>query len=269
LRYFVHISYHGLNYGGWQKQPGVLNVQGVLEKAFTQALKTPVAINGCGRTDAQVHASQFFFHVDLEQHWDYDLVFRLNKILPPSIAVYDIIPMEGLPHARFDAVLRSYDYFLHTYKNPFLNGLSSYYLLENLNLDNMKKAVALLPKYNDYRAFCTSPDKYEHTLCYVKSAKLLIDDKAERIRFQISSNRFLGKMIRIIMGQLLKIGTNELSVDEFEGHLISKITPALITPAHPQGLYLSKVVYPYLNLPPRFSFSSILPNQEEHLWKEV
>ena len=269
MRYFVHISYHGLKFAGWQKQPGVLNVQGVLEKAFSQVLKTPVTINGCGRTDAQVHASQFFFHVDLDHTWDYDLAFRLNKLLPDSIAVYDIIPMEGMPHARFDAVLRSYDYFLHTYKNPFLSGLSSYYLLDNLNLDNMKKAVALLPKYNDYRAFCTSPDKYEHTLCYVKSANLLIDDNAERIRFQISANRFLGKMIRILMGQLLKIGNNQLSVDEFEGHLISKQTPALITPAHPQGLYLSKVVYPYLNLPPRFSFSSILPNQEENLWKPV
>ncbi|MET3114238.1 tRNA pseudouridine38-40 synthase [Pedobacter sp. CG_S7] len=269
MRYFVHISYHGLRYAGWQKQPGVLNIQGVLEKALSQVLKTPVFINGCGRTDAQVHASQFFFHMDIEKEWDFDLLFRLNKLLPESIAVYDIIGMEGLPHARFDAVLRSYDYFIHTYKNPFLNGLSSFYLLKDLDLDKMKQAVALLPAYNDYRAFCTSPDKYEHTLCYIKSARLLVDGNADRIRFQITSNRFLGKMIRIIMGQLLKIGRGILSVDEFEGHLITKQTPALITPAHPQGLYLSKVVYPYLNLPPRNGFSAIMQNQDDQLWKTV
>jgi len=269
LRYFVHISYHGQHFGGWQKQPGVLNIQGVLEKALSQVLKTPVQINGCGRTDAQVHASQFFFHMDLDKTWDYDLIFRLNKLLPASIAIYDIIPMDGQQHARFDAVLRSYDYFIHTYKNPFLNGLSSLYLLKDLDLDKMKQAVALLPQYKDYRAFCTSPDKYEHTICNVMSARLMVDDNADRIRFQISANRFLGKMIRIIMGQVLKIGRGVVSLDEFEGYLISKQTPALITPAHPQGLYLSRVVYPYLNLPPRSQFSAIMQNQDDHLWKRL
>ena len=266
MRYFVHISYNGLSYNGWQRQPNVLNVQGVIERGLSSIFKTPVAINGCGRTDAQVHASQFFFHMDLEEEWDFDLIFRLNKLLPMNIAVYDIIPMEGLPHARFDAVQRAYDYFLHTYKDPFLNGLSSYYLLKDLKLDEMKAAVALLPQYKDYRAFCTHPDKYEHTLCYVRSASLMVDDQEEKLRFQISSNRFLGKMIRILMGQLLKIGQGMLSVDEFESHLISKQTPALITPAHPQGLYLSKVTYPYLNLPPRVDFSSTLQKQVDINW---
>lgn len=227
-----------------------------MEQALTKILKTPVAIIGCGRTDAHVHASQFFFHMDIEQEWDYDLLFRLNKALPAGIAVFDIIPMEGLPHARFDAVFRSYDYFLHTYKDPFLNGLSSFYLLDTpLQIDKMKQAVAILPNYKDYRAFCTSPDKYEHTICNVMSASLSVDHRGDKLHFQISSNRFLSKMIRIIMGQLLKIGKGTLSVDEFENYLISRQTPELITPAHPQGLYLSKVTYPYLNLPPRTEFS--------------
>ncbi|RQO67372.1 tRNA pseudouridine(38-40) synthase TruA [Pedobacter sp. KBW06] len=261
MRYFVHIGYHGLHFNGWQKQPGILNIQGVLEQALTQVLKTPVFINGCGRTDAQVHASQFFFHMDIEQPWDFDLVFRLNKLLPGSIAIFDIIPMTGMQHARFDAVQRCYDYFIHTYKSPFLNGLSAFYLLKDLHIDKMQQAAALLPQYKDYRPFCTSPDKYEHTICNVMSAGLTVDRSGDRLRFQISSNRFLSKMIRIIMGQLLKIGKGELSVDQFEHYLISKETPLLITPAHPQGLYLSKVTYPYLNLPPRTEFSAILQNQ--------
>lgn len=258
-----------MQYNGWQKQANVSNIQGVIENALSQIFKTPLFINGCGRTDAQVHASQFFFHVDIAQEWDFDLVFRLNKLLPMNIAVYDVIAMEGLPHARFDAVQRSYDYFLHTYKDPFLNGLSSYYLLKDLELDQMKAAVSLLPKYKDYRPFCTSPDKYEHTLCYVRSASLMVDEKEEKLRFQISSNRFLGKMIRIIMGQVLKIGKGLLSVEEFEGHLISLETPALITPAHPQGLYLSKVTYPYLDLAPRVDFSAVLQKQNERNWHNL
>ncbi|MES2830196.1 MAG: tRNA pseudouridine(38-40) synthase TruA [Bacteroidota bacterium] len=266
MRYFVHIGYNGLNYNGWQKQPGVSNVQGVIEKSLSRILKTTVFINGCGRTDAHVHASQFFFHMDIERDWDFDLLFRLNKSLPANIAVFDIIPMEGEPHARFDAVYRAYDYFLHTYKDPFLNGLSSFYLLDKLDFDKMQQAAAVLPKYKDYRAFCTSPDKYEHTICNVMSASLSVDPNGERLRFHISSNRFLSKMIRIIIGQLLKIGRGTLSVDEFENYLISNQTPELITPAHPQGLYLSKVTYPYLNLPPRTEFSAILQKQADETW---
>jgi tRNA pseudouridine38-40 synthase len=131
LRYFFHLGYLGTNYSGWQKHPDGLSVQQVLEEALSQIFKTPMYITGCGRTDAQVHASQFFFHIDVEREWDYDLLFRLNKLLPDDIAVFDIIPMEGQPHARFDAVERSYDYFIHTYKDPFLGGLSAFYAVKN------------------------------------------------------------------------------------------------------------------------------------------
>lgn len=257
MRYFFHIGYNGHTYSGWQRQPKVNSVQEVIEDKLSQIFKTPIAINGCGRTDSGVHASQFFFHTDIEQAWDFDLVFRLNKALPHNIAIFDIIPMEGKPHARFDAVQRRYDYYINTYKNPFLNQLSSYYSFDHLNLDDMKKAVALLPKYKDYRAFCTSPDKNEHTICNVMDARLFTTANGDHYRFHIASNRFLGKMIRIITGTLLKIGTGHMSVDEFEYLLQSKETPKMLAIAHPTGLYLSKVTYPYLNLPLRTEFAGL------------
>ncbi len=210
----------------------------------------------------------FFSHVDIDGEWDFDLFFRLNKILPDDIAVFDIIPMQGQPHARFDARQRTYDYFIHTYKDPFLSGFSSLYPELNLNLDKMKAAVALLPQYNDYRGFCKAPDRIDHTLCYVSSAGLFTDTNGDKIRFQISANRFLSKMIRIIMGRLLEIGRGIMSVDEFEHYLISKQTPQIIIPAHPQGLYLSKVTYPYLSIlrHARASFSAILQNNVAIDW---
>lgn len=258
MRYFFHIGYHGTNYCGWQKHPEALSVQQVLETSLSKLLKVPIYISGCGRTDAQVHASQFFFHVDIEQEWDFDLFFRLNKILPDDIALFDIIPMEGLPHARFDTIQRSYDYFIHTYKDPFLSRFSSFYAERNLDLHKMKDAVTLLPKYSDYRAFCKMPDRIDHTICHVSAARLYIDKGGDKIRFHISANRFLSKMIRIIVGRLLEIGKGEMSVDEFEHYLAEKITPQIIIPAYPQGLYLSKVTYPYLDLPVRSTFSSMM-----------
>jgi tRNA pseudouridine38-40 synthase len=269
LRYFIHIAYHGTRYSGWQRQPGILNVQEVLETALGRLLKTPIGIIGCGRTDAQVHASQFFFHADIEREWDFDLFFRLNKILPDDIAVFEIIPMQGRPHARFDAIQRTYDYFIHTYKDPFLSRFSSLYPEQDLDLDKMKAAVEILPLYSDYRAFCKCPDRVDHTLCYVSSAVLFAAPGADRLRFQISANRFLSKMVRIIVGRLLEIGRGNMSVDEFEHHLANKQTPKNIKPAHPQGLFLSKVTYPYLDIPAATTFPAILKHGVDAAWQLV
>lgn len=261
MRYFLHIAYNGNNYRGWQKLPGIVSVQQVIETTLSQILKEAISIAGCGRTDAQVHASQFFFHFDSGQEWTFDLLFRLNKCLPKDITVYDVIRMEGLPHARFDAIQRSYDYYIHTQKDPYLVGLSSFYPVTNPDLDKMKEAVELLTNYSDYGCFCKSPSKYEHTICNVSEAQLFSDIHHTRLRFHISSNRFLAGMIRIIVGKLLEIGNGELSVNDFEQYLKTKVTPKTIIPAYAQGLYLSKVTYPYLDLPPRPIFSKILQSE--------
>lgn len=257
MRYFFHIAYRGANYHGWQRNVEVISLQQVVEEKITQVLKNPSFINGCGRTDAQVNASQYFFHADLEIECQETFLFRLNRTLPDDIAVFDIIPMEGSPHARFDATQRRYDYFIHTYKDPFLNVCSSQFLDLNLDFDKFKKATALLTQYNDYRPFCTSPDKNAHTICRVSEAKWLTKADGKQLRFQISSNRFLSKMIRIIVGQLIKVGTGEISVEAFENYLINKETPKILSLAPPRGLYLSKVIYPYLDLTPRTEFMGL------------
>lgn len=254
LRYFFHVAYLGTAYHGWQKHPDTKTIQQVLEVKLEQVLKIPIPIIGCGRTDAGVHASQFYFHADLIITDTEELLFRLNKALPADIAVFDIILVEGKPHARFDAILRTYDYLIHTYKNPYLSSTSSFYHLKNLDTSSMQKALQLLLVYEDYHAFCTTPNKYEHTICNVSSVDFYLDSTETNIRIQISANRFLSKMIRIIVGKLLKIATGKMSVDEFEHHLISKETPLILDLAYPQGLHLSKVNYPFLQLPNKGQF---------------
>ncbi|MFD2999504.1 tRNA pseudouridine synthase A [Pontibacter toksunensis] len=269
MRYFFHIGYNGTNYRGWQRHPYGVNVQQTIEDCLQRILKVPTSIVGCGRTDAQVHASQFFFHLDVEKPWEFDMRFRLNKVLPPDIAVFDINPMEGMPHARFDATQRSYDYFIHTYKNPFLSDVSSLYLIKNLNLDKMKEATALLPLYSDYRYLCITPAEHDSTICQITSASWYADKNGDRLRFQISANRYLSRMIRIIVGKLLQIGTGSLSVDEFRSYLAAERAPKALTPAYPQGLYLSKVTYPYLDLTPCTSFSEALLDQANDYWHTI
>ncbi len=267
MRYFFHIGYNGFQYRGWQKLPQAHNVQIIIETLLSQILKTNLTIVGCGRTDAQVHASQFFFHVDIADAWDYDLLFRLNKNLPADIAIFDIIPMEGSPHARFDATRRTYNYFIHTYKDPYLSTISSLYLGKHLDLHEMKRAVLLLTKYDDYRPFCKNLSSHRTTLCKIAGANLYTDESGDNIRFEISANRFLSGMVRIIMQKILLIGRRELGVDEFESHLISKETPKIITGAYPQGLYLSQVKYPFLEIPSRSELFNSLA--QESRWKAV
>lgn len=262
LRYFFHTGFDGHNYRGWQRQAKAISVQQVIETTLSEMLKEPISIMGCGRTDAQVHASQFFFHIDIKDRWDYDLLFRINKMLPDDIAIFEIIPMEENQHARFDAIQRKYDYFMHTYKDPHLNHISAWYPENNLDVNTMKKAATLLTRYKDYRSYCKSPDTYLHTICNVSSSTLYTNKNGDRIRFEISADRFLGRMVRLIVGKLLRIGVGELSLDEFEGYLAEKITPATFDVAHPQGLFLSKVTYPYLDIPPRTEFSAFEHNED-------
>jgi tRNA pseudouridine38-40 synthase len=259
LRYFFHIGYNGFAYQGWQRLPQANSIQAVIETQLGRVLKTDVNIVGCGRTDAQVHASQFFFHADIENEWDYDLVFRVNKNLPADIAIFDVIPMKGEEHARLDAVERTYNYFIHTYNDPFLTTISSLYPEKNLRLDKMNKAVMILPRHNDYRNFCRKLAERRTTICDITSAKLYTDKNGDNLRFEISANRFLNGMIRMLVDRLLMIGRGELSVDEFEKTLKSAEPVEFIRSAYPQGLYLSKVKYPFLDIPSRSElFNSLI-----------
>lgn len=265
LRYFFHIGYNGFLYQGWQKLPQANSVQSVIEKQLSQILKVPVSVVGCGRTDTKVHASQFFFHVDLRETWDYDLVFRLNKNLPDDITVFDIIPVADSAHARLDAVSRTYTYFIHTYKDPYLAPFSALYPLK-LDLNAMSKAVELLPKYTDYHACCRNTSVHRTTICHVTSAALYVNQTGEHIRFEISANRFLNGMIRIIVKKLLQIGAGKLSVAAFEHQIRNKET-VIVKGAYPQGLYLSKVTYPFLEMPSRSELFNALV--KDNRWKAV
>ncbi len=262
MRYFFHIGYNGSHYRGWQRQKGAISIQQVFEENLSMVLKNHVTCIGCGRTDAEVHANQFFFHIDVIEKWNFDLLSRLNIMLPRDIAVFDIIEVENNSHAQFDATCRTYDYFIHTYKDPFLNELSALYIERNLDLPKMQLALNLIKKYNDFRAFCLTPNKNTTTFCDITTANLFCDKNGDKIRIQITSNRFLRGMVRIVVRMLLDIGKGKLSIAEFENYLISKEISTSHNLAYPQGLYLSKVIYPFLDIKPRTEFSAFIYNSK-------
>lgn len=258
MKLFLHIGYSGQNYSGWQKQPNAISVQETIEVILERIFKEPVTVIGCGRTDAGVHASQYILHIELSNPVDFDLKFRLNKNLPDDIAVHEIVEVEDNQHARYDATLRTYDYFIHLYKDPFLLDYSSYYEFENLDFDAMKAATDILMKYNDFKAICKHPNFYDNTICEVTNAKLYVDANRQRLRFTITANRFLRGMVRLCVSFLLQIGKRELTLKEFENILANKIDLPNKIPALPNGLYLSKVEYPYVSFKPTNSMCNLL-----------
>lgn len=246
MKYFIHLAYKGTHYHGWQRQAAHTSVQQVLEDAVRKMTGLPINCIGCGRTDTGVHASQYYCHIKLEEAFDYDPVFRLNNMLPDDIAVLEVFPVPWEAHAQNDATARTYRYHVHTQKDAFLGELSAYYPYWPTNMEKMKEAALLLPGEQDFRAFCRQPDTYKHTMCKVSEAFLHEGPDSGQFYFQITADRFLRGMVRNIMGALLRIGSGKMSFDDFALRLQAGTPPPTLHPAHPKGLFLAGVRYPYV-----------------------
>ena len=158
LRYFFHIAYHGQAYHGWQKNDTIESVQIVIEQKLTQVLKRNIFIVGCGRTDAQVNASQYYFHLDVKEPLASDLLFKVNKALPADIAVFDILLMDDAAHARFDALSRRYEYHIVLNKNVFENDFAALLQEEVFNENPSKSPLfQLKPERGINKVVCFSP----------------------------------------------------------------------------------------------------------------
>lgn len=211
-----------------------------------------------------VHAAQYFFHFDWHDPLPEKLVFVLNKVLPDDVAIYEVIPVEGYPHTQFSACMRTYNYFIHSAKDPYLAQFSSLYPFGSWNIGDMKSALALLMKYNDFTNFCRSPKRQGNCSCNICNAKLFISSDHKMVRFQISSKRFLQGMVRLITQRLIDVGTGELKLTEFEAYLQGTVTPKKQRAAYPQGLHLTGVEYPFLKAP---NFSKFIGYGNE--WSEI
>jgi len=120
-RYFLHLAYNGSSFSGWQIQPNAPTVQNEIEQVLRRLYDQNIKVVGCGRTDAGVHAYDFYAHLDLpdERIKASELSFKLNNMLPASIVIYDFIKVNDTAHARFDAESRSYVYKMTFAKDPF------------------------------------------------------------------------------------------------------------------------------------------------------
>jgi len=244
-RYFIKLAYNGARYHGWQIQDNALTVQEVITDAVRLMWVKDFKMIGCGRTDTGVNAKIFYAHFDLPEEKSQDeinrYIFRLNSYLPEDIVIYSIFPVPSDLHSRYDAISRTYEYHIHTFKDPFLND-SSWFLYHKLDIDLMNRGGEVLKEYEDFTSFSKANEKRKTNLCTISNAKWEKD--GHMLVFSITANRFLHDMVRAIVGTMVELGQHKISLEDLRMIIESKDRCNAGESVPAKGLFLTCVEYP-------------------------
>ncbi len=252
VRHFITLAYLGARFHGWQVQPNAPSVQGAVEKALSTLFRTPLSVTGAGRTDAGVNASMMVAHVDLPERVEDDsrLVRSLNSLLGRDIAVRSVHPVHPDAHARFDATSRTYHYYAHTKRNPFV-GVLSWLAPAGLDFDMMNRAAETLLHTSDFTSFSKLHTDVKTNICRVSAASWRRVRAEERLPgtpewvFEITADRFLRNMVRAVVGTLVEVGRGKLSLGGFREVIERRDRCAAGTSMPGTPLFLHRITYPY------------------------
>ena len=208
-------------------------------------LRTPIAITGAGRTDAGVNAAEMYAHFDVQEQIQdtKTLVQRMNSVLDKDIAIYDIFPVYDDAHARFDATSRTYKYFVHTHKSPFLYPFS-WRATFPLDFDLMNEAAEILKGYTDFTSFSKLHTDVATNNCKITHARW--EQEGEQWVFTITADRFLRNMVRAIVGTLVDVGRGKITLKQFSEIIEKKDRCSAGTSMPGNALFLHSVTYPYI-----------------------
>ena len=243
-------EYDGTDFSGFQRQKNGPSIQAALEEAFSRVLNEPITIVGSGRTDAGVHAegqvcsfkiAPKFLNLD-------KVMFSVNSLLPPAIAIRDLrIAPEGF-NARFSAKAKLYTYscYLSKLPMPMLNRYSLQ-LYKPINLEEMKKAAKILSGRHDFSSFCSAKtdkeSKVRDVMIAIYDTEHVSDRHPAEISIVLIGNGFLRNMVRIIVGTLIEVGEGKRSAESIKEVLAAKDRGVAGKTAPAHGLCLSKVGY--------------------------
>jgi len=225
-------------------QPNGTTVQEVLNNAFSTVLQEKIEITGAGRTDTGVHASYYMAHFDSVNqnlHLDQKILLKINGFLPIDIAVQKIYFVNVDAHARFNALNRTYNYFIHQQKDPFIVE-TSWYFPYKLDIIKMNEACEIFQHFTDFTSFSKLHTDVKTNNCTIFFAQWTQDDY--KIMFTIRADRFLRNMVRAIVGTMIEIGKGKINLEDFVQIIESKnrSNAGISVPAH--GLFLSGIEYP-------------------------
>lgn len=241
-RYFIEFSYDGSSYHGIQKQPNSLTIQEVLETNISKYTGSDINLTLAGRTDAGVHAKQMFAHFDIDSDFDQNNFCRsLNMMIPKDICIACLSSVNKDSHARFDAVNRTYEYFIGFEKDPF-NYKFLYYLKDKLDINKMNESCLRLLNHKNFKCFSKSNTDVKTYDCDIEHAEWVNTENG--YKFSITANRFLRNMVRAVVGTMLLAGKNKIDVNRFCEIIEEKNRSSAGSSVLAKGLFLTNVEYP-------------------------
>ncbi|HHY14452.1 MAG TPA: tRNA pseudouridine(38-40) synthase TruA [Firmicutes bacterium] len=238
------VQYDGTDYAGYQIQPGVITIQGELERALTKLAGSPVRIVAAGRTDAGVHSEgqTISFPRGRLTVPANKLPYALNALLPRDIRVVgsEVVPC-GF-HARYDALEKTYRYQI--YEGPFPNVFwrrYAYWSKHPLNWDLITRCSRLFVGRHDFAAFAASGSSVRTTVRTMKEVQVDSAGPLKTVRF--TADGFLYKMVRNLMGTLLEVGLGKLTLEDVEDIIAGRDRTRAGATIAPAGLFLERVKY--------------------------
>ena len=244
MNYKLTIQYDGSRYDGWQRQGNTDNtIQGKLESVLSRLAGQPVEVHGAGRTDAGVHAEGQVASVRLPGDFSpCEILSYVNQYLPDDIAATAVEEADDRFHARLSAKGKVYRYSIRMGDTPdVFRRKYQYRVAEPLDVDEMRKAAALLSGTHDYRSFCSNKRYKKSTVRTVHAIDIEVTGAEMTLTFR--GDGFLYNMVRILTGTLLEVGLGERKAEDMPTVLAALDRTAAGKTAPAQGLCLVEVEY--------------------------
>ena len=242
MNYKINISYDGTRFSGWQIQPEVRTVQKELQDTIQEIFKdNKIVLYGSGRTDAGVHANgqiaNFIINTKMSTS---QIKNAINSKINKDIYINGCQIIDENFNARFSALDREYIYKISKNFSP-IHRKYTWYVSYKIDENKLDECAKIILGEHDFKYFCKTLSQKENNNCCIKKSKWKF--KHDLIFYEIKANRFLHHMVRMLVGTMIEVSKNSISLDIFSNMINGKdIKPRIITcPAH--GLFLNKVNY--------------------------
>lgn len=242
-RYLLKIKYMGTAYHGWQVQPNGITVQQILGDALKKITKQDIAVSGCSRTDAGVHANEFYCHFDTKDNFPKSaFVQGVNAILPDDISVLDANEIDSSFHARYNAKGKTYVYKFYDgeIRDPFLTKFT-YFTAPKIDENKMNQFCKKIIGKHDFIGFSSSKRTVVDTVrtiseCFAKR-------EGDIVSLFITADGFLYNMVRIIAGTALDVAYGKIAVENIDSVINSRDRKMAGSTLPPHALFLERVIY--------------------------
>lgn len=237
----LDISFAGTAYAGWQRQKNGLAIQEVIENAITVLTAEKIKLIGCSRTDAGVHAEQFFANFKTSSRIPAERFQpAIQSKLPKDILIKRSREVAEAFNSRRDAAEKKYRYQILLGRSPILND-RWWQFPQDIATDQLGELASLIEGDHDFSGFCVRRSLRDFNRCLISRANWR--RQGRRLVFTIVGNRFLHRMVRFLVGAQIEVALGKLSIRDFENVILRPNDNRALYPAPAEGLYLSRVKY--------------------------